>query len=85
MLSRAPAFPKISKPPPVLAKLSRNFELVTVPTAALTVQKSVITGNIATTEGGGLRKSGPNPALTLIANVIAGNWAPTGPNTVIVP
>ena len=63
-----------------------GLDLFGLPGATLTIKNSVITGNVASIEGGGLRKSqAGTPALTLIANVIAGNWAPTGPNTVIVP
>lgn len=48
--------------------------------AALTIKSSTITGNVASVEGGGLRKDASSPTLTLIATVITGNWAPTGPN-----
>jgi predicted outer membrane repeat protein len=47
--------------------------------AALTISSSLISGNVAAVQGGGLRIA---PAATVIRihTVIAGNWAPAGPN-----
>ncbi len=46
--------------------------------AVLTIKSSLISGNVAATAGGGLLKG--SGTVTLIATVISGNWAPSGPD-----
>jgi predicted outer membrane repeat protein len=46
--------------------------------SVFTLKGSLISGNVAATQAGGMRIAGTT--VDLIATVIAGNWAPVGPN-----
>ncbi len=46
--------------------------------SVFTIKSSLISGNIAATQAGGMRIAGTT--VDLIATVIAGNWAPVAPN-----
>ncbi len=43
------------------------------------IKTSILSGNVAGDEGGGIRNTGAG-ILTRIATVVTGNWAPSGPN-----
>ena len=45
--------------------------------ATLTLKNTLVTGNTATSQSGGIYNGGP---VVRIATIVTGNWAPLGPN-----